>query len=80
MLCAIKYCHEMNIIHRDLKPENFVLAENPKEDELPQLKLIDFDLAFKWEEDPSKEIMDKEGHKIIGSVIFPPIKAILHRS
>ena len=54
MLYAIKYCHEMNIIHRDLKPENFVLLENPNEDEPPRLKLIDFDLAFKWEENPTK--------------------------
>jgi hypothetical protein len=35
---------------------------------VPNLKLIDFDLGFKWENSMEKEVKEKEGHRIIGSV------------
>lgn len=45
----------MKIAHRDLKPENFLIME-PFEDSpsIPNLKLIDFDLAFKWKNNALK--------------------------
>lgn len=44
---AVSYCHSNNICHRDLKPENFLLK---KEDDVTSIKLIDFGVSKKLEE------------------------------
>jgi len=44
---GINYIHHKNIAHRDLKPENFMFLSK---DSL-SIKLIDFGLAYTWEED-----------------------------
>lgn len=45
---ALKYLHMNNIAHRDIKPENFLLF---KEDDLDNIKLIDFGLSKKLSDD-----------------------------
>lgn len=40
--------HQNQIVHRDLKPEN-ILLEN--EDDLQDIKLIDFGTAKRWDTD-----------------------------
>lgn len=47
LLSAIAYLHKMKIAHRDIKPENLLIEE--KDDEII-VKLIDFDTAFRFED------------------------------
>ena len=63
MVEAVQYSHSKKIAHRDLKPENFLLiSENVK-----NLKLIDFGLAFRWEEKMKDEIKD---NRVIGTPYY----------
>ena len=70
MVEAVKYCHSQKIAHRDLKPENFLLLS----DTVHNLKLIDFGLAFRWEEDMKEEV---KSSKMIGTVNPSIFSAIL---
>ncbi len=47
MMEGINYVHHKNIAHRDLKPENFLFLGKDS----MNLKLIDFGLAYRWEQD-----------------------------
>ena len=38
------------------------------ESETPNVKLIDFDLAFQWKQNMREEVKKKEGGRIIGTV------------
>lgn len=82
MLNAVKYCHGRKIAHRDLKPENFLLLGKPTDDiESLSLKLIDFGLAFKWQDSMYEEISALQKNKLVGTVkipfIFRPIMFLL---
>lgn len=68
MVSVLKYCHFIKICHRDLKPENFLLNSSKKASTTPEIKLIDFDLAFEWKSDMKSEIIKAEGHRIKGTV------------
>ena len=60
MVAAVKHCHERKISHRDLKPENFLLSERvSSESDTPNIKLIDFDLAFQWNKSMKEEVKKK---------------------
>lgn len=48
LLSAVHEMHQNQIVHRDLKPEN-ILLEN--EDDLQDIKLIDFGTAKRWDTD-----------------------------
>lgn len=52
MFRAVGYLHSHNVVHRDLKLENFLYES---EDDVSQLKLIDFGFAKVW--DPSTLMM-----------------------
>ena len=45
LLSALAYCHSRNVAHRDIKPDNIFL------DQYGQIKLADFGLAKKFEND-----------------------------
>lgn len=45
ILLGLKHIHRNDYVHRDLKPSNVVI---PHENELENLKLIDFGLAVKY--------------------------------
>ena len=61
---AISYCHTHKIAHRDLKPENFLFLNKNTLD----LKLIDFGLAYVWDEDMRGELKAKGDKKLVGTV------------
>jgi serine/threonine protein kinase len=63
---AISYIHHQNIAHRDLKPENFLFLDK---DSL-NLKLIDFGLAYKCENNMKSELRKKGERRLVGTVIF----------
>ena len=42
LMSALGYIHEVGIIHRDLKPENILIKLNDTQDEISEVKLIDF--------------------------------------
>jgi serine/threonine protein kinase len=50
VLEAIAYCHSQKIVHRDIKPENLMFLNKKSNN----LKLIDFGLAIKWNQDFKK--------------------------
>ena len=58
------------IAHRDLKPENFLLLSNNPEKTTLSIKLIDFGLAYKWDENMEQELPEEEKKKIVGTVTF----------
>ena len=39
------YCHREKMIHRDLKLENLLLTKSDANDQLPDLKIVDFGIA-----------------------------------
>ena len=45
ILMGLKHIHRNDYVHRDLKPSNVVISD---ENELENLKLIDFGLAVKY--------------------------------
>ena len=45
LLSALSYCHSRNLAHRDIKPDNIFL------DQYDQIKLADFGLAKKFDDD-----------------------------
>lgn len=49
---GLKYCHQNKIIHKDIKPENIFYADNEKKD----VKIGDFGISTKIEEDYSKKL------------------------
>lgn len=62
--------HEKKIVHRDLKPEN-ILLEN--QDDLQDIKLIDFGTAKKWDMDIKKGENNKEETRLyekVGTILY----------
>jgi serine/threonine protein kinase len=45
MLHAVAHLHSKKVVHRDLKPDNFIVGDDST------LKLIDFNVAKKWDND-----------------------------
>ena len=66
MIEGINYIHHRQIAHRDLKPENFLFLGK----ESLNLKMIDFGLAYRWEEDMLAEIRKKGEKKLVGTVNY----------
>jgi calcium-dependent protein kinase len=66
MLEAVNYCHLQNICHRDLKPENLTFLNTKS----LNLKLIDFGLAFKWNQNMKKELKTKKQNSIVGTPYY----------
>jgi len=46
LLCAIQYMHDTGIVHRDLKPENIMIQLTQDEQEIQNVKIIDFGLSI----------------------------------
>ena len=64
---ALKYLHSQHIAHRDLKLENVIFLNH----EDFSIKLVDFGLAFCWDDDMRKELRQKGLHnKMTGTVIL----------
>mmetsp|Transcript_75637 Transcript_75637/g.175370 ORF Transcript_75637/g.175370 Transcript_75637/m.175370 type:complete len:479 (-) Transcript_75637:253-1689(-) len=53
LLQALRHLHEQNIVHRDVKAENILLISNPAKTFRWHIKLIDFGLAMRIEQQPS---------------------------
>ena len=68
ILKAVNYLHEHNIIHRDLKPgNNLHIIENimfAKKNDINSLKLIDFGLSTKQNEEDTEAATGKCGTAI----------------
>ena len=56
LLQAIAYCHRLRICHRDIKPEN-ILVEDEKGSNYPKVKLIDWGMGVKYEENQKQKDM-----------------------
>lgn len=57
LLSSLAYCHSKGIVHRDLKPENILLEE--KENKNTDIKIIDFNLAYKHNNEDKKIELNK---------------------
>ena len=58
--------HSQKICHRDLKPENFLM--NSKK--TLEMKIIDFGLSYKWDQDMKKELRAYKKNKLIGTSYY----------
>ena len=53
--------HQVDLIHRDIKPENVFILDVPREDGSPDVRVLDFGLAFISEHDGSLGRLTQEG-------------------
>mmetsp|Transcript_117782 Transcript_117782/g.328069 ORF Transcript_117782/g.328069 Transcript_117782/m.328069 type:complete len:484 (-) Transcript_117782:180-1631(-) len=53
LLQALRHLHEQSIVHRDVKAENILLLSNPAKTSKWHIKLIDFGLAMRMEQQPA---------------------------
>jgi serine/threonine protein kinase len=61
-MTAIVYCHNVGVCHRDLKPENILLQFDIKEEKCISLKLCDFGLSTRYQENvPLKDFCGSPG-------------------
>lgn len=67
MCAALQYFHSLGFIHRDIKPANFVWAK-----EFGCIKMIDFGIAKKLDEDVSGRPLDNftKQQEFVGPVFF----------
>ena len=63
---TIKYLHLQKICHRDLKAENF-LFRNVEDD---VITLIDFGMAFQWNDDMKNELIMSGNNKLVGTSYY----------
>jgi serine/threonine protein kinase len=62
VMTAIVYCHNVGVCHRDLKPENILLQFDIKEEKCISLKLCDFGLSTRYQENvPLKDFCGSPG-------------------
>lgn len=54
---GLKYLKKKNVIHRDLKPGNFLLSD---QSDMPVVKIADFGLAKKKNEDDENEMFQTQ--------------------
>lgn len=62
--------HDNKIVHRDLKPENILLE---REDDLQDIKLIDFGTAKRWDMDSVKNedgSMETRLYEKVGTILY----------
>lgn len=52
---SVSYLHAKGIVHRDLKPENILFKD---EDDLSEIKLIDFGLTVKYNDACPMSLLD----------------------
>ena len=66
LVVAMRYLHSIGVAHRDLKAENILLSST----ESDEIGLIDFGLAFEWEEDMGSEMKEKSQNRIMGTSYY----------
>lgn len=62
VMTALIYCHTISVCHRDLKPENILLEFDVKQEKCISLKLCDFGLSTRYQENvPLKDFCGSPG-------------------
>lgn len=64
---ALARAHDLGLVHRDIKPANVFVAAGP--DLAPEVKLVDFGLARRIEEEPSRRKLTRRG-EIMGTPAY----------
>lgn len=74
LISALQTLHETGHVYNDLKLENIMI--NQTKDQPPQVKLIDYGLISKYQDEDGNHIRKQSAESFVGNLIFASVSAL----